>query len=222
MAVKLVLALVGAYLLGSAPMGLFWVWVFKGIDVRRTGSGRTGGANVWRSANFGAAFLTAVTDGLKGAAAIWLAHALGLTPWGVGLAGALAVVGHNYSLFLKFHGGAGTMVSLGVAAALWVSSLPLLAVAGIIIGLLVGHSSVASILIAVLLPVIFWVRGETPYPVAFGLPAMALTLWALRPNIQRLLKGRERFLPMYLKKPPLIRLSRHPFRGKKEEESEEE
>ena len=82
MAVKLILALAGAYLLGSAPMGLFWVWVFKGIDVRRTGSGRTGGANVWRSANFGAAFLTAVTDGLKGAAAIWLAHALGLTPWG--------------------------------------------------------------------------------------------------------------------------------------------
>ena len=218
MLIKLIGSGVGAYLLGSLPTGLFWTWLFKGIDVRRAGSGRTGGTNVWRSANFGAAFLTAVTDGLKGAAAIWLAYALSLTPWGIAVVGALAIVGHNYSLFLKFHGGAGTMVSIGVAAALWVSNLPLLALTGAGVGLLVGHASVASILIAVLLPVIFWVRGEPAYAVAFGLPAMALTLWALRPNIQRLLKGRERFLPMYLKKPPINRLSRHPFRRKRDEE----
>ncbi len=201
---------VAAYLLGSIPSGLLLSRALKHIDVRQHGSGRTGGGNVWRTAGAVPALLTVVCDGLKGAAAIWVAHALGIGSWGMALAGAAAVIGHNYSLYLKFKGGAGTMISIGIAAVLWAGSLPILAGAGVLVALLVGHSSVASILIAVSLPVIFGLRGNDAYALGFGIPAMALTLWALRPNIERLLKGKERFLPMYLKKPPLIRLCRHP------------
>ncbi len=205
-----IVAWIGAYLLGSIPTGLIWARMLKHIDVRKEGSGRTGGANVWRTAGFSAALLTAIADALKGTAAVWLAQQLGLNAWGTAVAGTLAIVGHNYSLFLGFRGGAGTATSLGVAAALWPPSLPILVAAGVGAGLLVGHSSVASILIALMLPHLFIIPGEPAWVVGFGLPAMGLTLWALRPNIWRLLKQEERFLPIYFRKPPLICLCKHP------------
>lgn len=210
MVLKVLTAVVAAYLLGSIPPGIFWGWILKKIDVRRHGSGRTGGTNVWRTAGFGAALLTAIFDALKGAAAVWVAQGLGLSAWGQALAGAVAIVGHNYSCFLNFRGGAGTATSVGAAAVLWTPILAILIVIGIIVGLLVGHASVASITVAILLPVIFFLRGDVPTAVAFGLPAMVLTLWALRPNIERLSHRRERFLPIYKDKAPPIRLSEHP------------
>jgi glycerol-3-phosphate acyltransferase PlsY len=210
MNIQLVIAGIAAYVLGSLPMGLFWARVARHIDVREHGSGRTGGTNVWRSAGFGPALLTALFDALKGAAAVELARALGIAPWGMAIAGTLAVVGHNYSLFLNFRGGAGTATSIGAASSLWLPSLPILIILGVVAGLTVGHASVASILIALALPVIFLLCGETAIALGFGLPTMALTLWALRPNILRLFKGEERYLPIYWEKPPLIRLSQHP------------
>jgi glycerol-3-phosphate acyltransferase PlsY len=205
-----VLAWVGAYLLGSIPPGILMGWIARRVDVRKVGSGRTGGTNVWRSAGFVPALLTAILDALKGAAGIWVAQALGLSPWGVALAGTFAVVGHNYSIFLRFKGGAGTATSLGVAAVLWLPALPILVVSGTTLGLLAGHASVASILVALLLPALFLIHGTLPYALGFGVPTMLLTLWALRPNIGRLANREERFLPIYKEKPPLLRVSRHP------------
>jgi glycerol-3-phosphate acyltransferase PlsY len=212
--VKVLAAWLAAYLLGSIPPGMFWAWIIKRVDVRKQGSGRTGGSNVWRAAGFSAALLTAIFDGLKGAAAIWVGRALGLGPWALAIAGTLAVIGHNYSLYLGLHGGAGTMTSIGVAAALWLPALPILIGSGLVIALLVGHTSMASILVALLLPILFAFRQEIPYAVGMGLPTMILTLWALRPNIKRLYHGEERFIPVYYNKPPLIRISRHPHEQK--------
>jgi len=213
MVIRVLAAALAAYVLGSVPTGLFWAWLFKRIDVRAHGSGRTGGTNVWRNAGFLAAVLTAVTDAIKGAGGIWVASALGLPIWGLAIAGTLSVVGHNYSVFLKFHGGAGTATSIGVAAALWVTTLAILPATLVVVAALVGHASVASISVAVALPVLFLLHGSVPAAVGFGVPTMALTLWALRPNIDRLRRRAERFLPVFKKKPPLIRLSDHPGAG---------
>ncbi|MBN1876624.1 MAG: glycerol-3-phosphate acyltransferase [Anaerolineae bacterium] len=213
---KIILAILIAYLLGSIPPGLFWAWIIKHIDVRQHGSGRTGGTNVWRTAGFGAAFLTALFDCLKAVGSILIAQALGVKDWGLALVGTAVILGHNYSLYLKFRGGAGTVASIGVAAAFWPLTFLILVIAGVSAAALIGHASVASILIALLLPVLFLVRGETAYAVAFGIPTMVLTLWALRPNIQRLIKGEERFLPVFWEKPPLLRISRHPAQQSKE------
>lgn len=209
---KMIVAALGGYLLGSLPAGLLWGWVFRRVDVRRHGTGRTGGTNVWRTAGLIPAVLTMISDGLKGAAAIWLAQALHVNDWGVALAGILAVVGHNYSCFLGFRGGAGTSTSVGVAAALWPSALPILVGLAVGMGLLVGHASVASIAVALSLPILFGVLKMPALVLVFALPAMALTLWALRPNIRRLRRREENFLPIYLKIPPPICLSRHPAR----------
>jgi acyl phosphate:glycerol-3-phosphate acyltransferase len=210
MAWRYLVAGVVAYVLGSISPGIFWGWVMRRIDVRLHGSGRTGGTNVWRTAGFTAALLTAIFDALKGAAGVRLAQLLGLPVWMWALTGTLAVAGHNFSLFLHFRGGAGTATSVGAAAVLWAPSLAVLILSGVVAGLLVGHASVASITVALLLPVLFLVRGEVVTALAFGLPVTLLTLWALRPNIGRLVRGEERFLPIYEDRPPLIRLSRHP------------
>jgi len=193
---------------------MIWGWVARRIDIRKHGSGRTGGTNVWRSVGFIPALLTAITDGLKGAAAFWLAEALELSLVVIAVAGVLAVVGHNYSLFLGFRGGAGTATTVGLAAAMWFPFLPILVIIGVIAGVLVGHASVASITVAVLLPLIFAVRGELLNALLLGVPVTFLTLWALRPNIQRLRDRAERFLPIFERKPPLICLSRHPAHEK--------
>lgn len=211
MVLKMVVAWAGAYVFGSIPSGIFWGWVFKRMDVRKHGSGRTGGTNVWRSVGFWPAFLTAFSDIFKGACGIWLANALGLGPWGLAIAGTLSVVGHNYSIFLKFKGGAGTATSIGVASALWGWwGLLFFVVFAVTMGLLVGHASVGSTLVAMLLPLVFLLQGEVVYAIGFGVLTMGLSIWALRPNIQRILKREERFLPIYTEKPPLICISRHP------------
>lgn len=207
---KIALFWLGAYLLGSVPFGMLWGWLLKRIDVRKHGSGRTGGTNVWRTAGFLPAILTSISDGFKAAIPIWVARGMGVTSWSLAVMGALAVLGHNHSIYLHFHGGAGTASSIGAAFALWPISLPILLFIFIAAILLVGHASMGSIAVAVTLPILFILRGEVAFALGFGVPAMLLTLWALRPNIQRLLKGEERFLPIYKNKPPLICLSRHP------------
>ncbi len=210
MVVRTLLVWLGAYLLGSAPLGMFWAWIAKRIDVRQHGSGRTGGTNVWRTAGFLPALLTSISDGVKAAIAIWIGRGLGLDSWSLAIPGALAVLGHNHSIYLKFRGGAGTAASVGAAFALWPVSLPILLTIFVGMILLVGHASMGSIAVAITLPILFLLRGEVAFALGFGVPAMLLTLWALRPNILRLFKGEERFLPIYVEKPPLIRLSRHP------------
>ncbi len=214
--IKSVTAWIIAYLIGSIPAGLFWAWVTKKIDVRQHGSGRTGGGNVWRTAGFGAALLTVLTDALKGALAVFVAQKMGPPAWAVAIAGTLAVIGHNHSIFLKFRGGAGTMTSLGVIAAYsWNGALAIFVIPGLIIVWLVGHTSVASIYIALLMPIFFALRGDIPTLVGFALPTMALTLWSLRPNIRRLYRREERFITPYKETPPPICISRHPVKQKR-------
>lgn len=189
-------ALLAAYLLGSIPTGVLVVRAVTGRDVRRVGSGRTGGTNVLRAAGTWATALTVLGDGAKGLAAVCLARALVDVPLVEALAGLLAVVGHNYSVFIGFTGGAGTATTIGGAIGLWPwSGLILVAVGGPLIAL-TRYASMASIVVALALPILFAVRTWlTNAPGAYlvhGLGTMALTLWALRPNIRRLVRGRER------------------------------
>ncbi len=194
------IALAAGYLLGSVPVGFLVVWLTRRIDVRQVGSGRTGGTNVLRAAGWGAALATGLGDALKGAAAVSLARVLGGPPLMQALAGFAAVVGHNYSLFLGLHGGAGTATSIGGAIALWpiggLLAIPVLAAAAF----LSRRASVGSISVAFFLPLAFAVgaiRSAVPWAYeAHALLTSALTLWALRPNIRRLLRGEERRIPM--------------------------
>ena len=121
------------YLLGSLPVA-YLVARAKRLDVFTVGTGNPGAANVFRAVGRTAGLLVFAGDALKGAAAVLAAWALGVEPpvWRVA-AGAAAVVGHWYPVFLRFRGGAGLATVIGVG----VGVLPLAALAGAVPGVLV-------------------------------------------------------------------------------------
>jgi len=194
------------YLLGSIPFGLLIVKSKTGKDIRQVESGRTGGTNAMRAAGIGAGLATAILDILKGAAAAWLAQVLSpgdhiihiLAPLG-------AIMGHNYSIFLlshdennklRFHGGAGAMPALGGAAGLWPWSFPVVLAMGALAFFTTGIASIGTLTIGLSIIIVFAFgasNGFLPWvDVLYGVIAEFLLIWALRPNIKKLIAGNER------------------------------
>ena len=203
--IYIVLAALIGYLLGAIPFGFLFVKLTKGIDLRDVGSGRTGGTNSLRAAGLGVGFLTFLMDIVKGAAAIWVTRAVmgdilpaAYLPWAEAAAGVTAVIGHNWSIFLKFGGGAGTGPNVGWALAVW---WPVAIIACVVGGALlygIGMASVASLAVAALIPIIFAARYflddiSAAYMVG-GLLTAAIVTWSLRPNIKRIMAGTERLV----------------------------
>lgn len=202
-----IVAAIAGYLLGSIPMGWIVVWLVKKKDLRDEHSGRTGGTNAMRVAGFWAGLITAVADFLKAAAAVWLARALtGGNPWAEAIAGFLAVFGHNHSLFLverfhatiRFRGGAGGGSTVGVATAMWAPAGLIIIPVGVLVLFGLGYASVGTMTAGLVAIVIFTIRAlneQGPWAyVAFAVGAEALLLWGLRPNIDRLKRGKERLI----------------------------
>ncbi|HDQ71618.1 MAG TPA: glycerol-3-phosphate acyltransferase [Chloroflexi bacterium] len=194
--VMTILVAIGAYLIGSIPVGLLVVRLKTGKDVRKVGSGRTGGTNVFRAAGPAIAVLSMLGDFAKGWIAVWLAQALVGTPIAEALAGVLAITGHNYSIFIRFDGGVGAITTVGSATALWPVSLPFLAAMGIPMIYITRHTSVGSMTVGLLLPMLFilgaWLGDLPSVYLIHGVGALFLIFWALRPNIERLRSGEER------------------------------
>jgi glycerol-3-phosphate acyltransferase PlsY len=191
------LALSAAYLLGSLPVGCVVVWVARRIDIRAIGSGHTGGTNVLRVAGALPAVLTVLGDLAKGYGAVALAQHLApdlaLT---AALAGLIAVVGHNWSVFLGFRGGVGTMTTSGAALALMPVGIVAVSVIALVIIAARRYSSLGSLAVAAMLPMADLVGillGAWPaYTLIFTLGTSAMATWALRANIARLRAGTER------------------------------
>jgi glycerol-3-phosphate acyltransferase PlsY len=195
-----------SYLIGAIPFGFMLVKWITGRDIRRVESGRTGGTNAMRAAGLGAGLLTAGMDVLKGAGAVWLARefAPGFT-WLEVLAPVMAILGHNYSIFLlekdennrlRLRGGAGGAACVGGALGLWPPSVLILVPMAGAIWYGIGYASVTTMSIALMAALIFAWRaaaGASPWLyVLYGVLAEILLIWALRPNIRRLREGTER------------------------------
>ncbi len=193
---RVILAGVLGYLIGAIPVGYLVIYAMKAQDLRRHGSGRTGGTNAIRAGGSWAGVLTGAGDILKGFLAIMVARWVGGgSPWAEVLAGIAAVVGHNWSIYLGFKGGAGTGPNIGVCVALWPLSalwlIPLLP-----FGLnVIRYASVTSLVIAAVIPVTVAVRaalGLGPWiHLVYALGAALAVTWSLRPNIKRLQNGTE-------------------------------
>jgi acyl phosphate:glycerol-3-phosphate acyltransferase len=203
---------IAGYIIGSIPFGLLIVKSKTGKDIRTIESGRTGGTNAVRAAGFGAGLLTAILDVLKGAASVWLAQIVlpGSYLFHV-LAPLAAILGHNYSLFLirrdesgklRFSGGAGGAPALGGAAGLWFPMLPLVVVAGALVWFTLGIASITTMTIGLIVIIVFairsWLGLVAPINILYGVVAELLLLWALRPNIRKLLAGKERVVKFSL------------------------
>ncbi|MAT41136.1 MAG: hypothetical protein CL609_02265 [Anaerolineaceae bacterium] len=214
------LALLLAYLLGSIPFGFLIVKIFNGRDVREIESGRTGGTNAMRAAGLGAGALTATLDVVKGIATAWVVN--WLVPgqiWVQVFAAFLAVIGHNYPIFLvhrkngklQMRGGAGGATCLGGAIALWSPIWLIILPVAVLIYLFIGYASVTTMSVALIAMIVFIIRaalGLSPWAyVMYGALALAALVWALRPNLKRLKEGTERVVGLrakWLKKKVVI------------------
>jgi glycerol-3-phosphate acyltransferase PlsY len=190
------LVVLGGYLLGSMPFGYWLVLLLKGEDVRRAGSGNIGASNVWRSYGRRYGIPVVVLDIAKGLVPA-LVGTLLVDELAGALAGGAAMLGHWRPLFLGFSKGgkavataSGTLFGIApliglVAMVLWVTFF-----------LVTRYASVASMAVAVTLPVAALALGM-PWPVlVFVVVAGAAVLLLHRPNLARLRAGTEsRFSP---------------------------
>ncbi len=184
--------LIPAYILGSIPFGLIIAAKFCGLDPRTGGSGNTGATNVARlcGPKWGVAVL--VCDALKGLAAV--AMAMHLAPASAALhsfTALAAILGHRYSLFMRFTGGKAVATTVGVfiPLAFWQ-----LAAAGAVCILVIwrsGFVSLGSLTLVTLLPVLLLVSGAWG-PLPLAILVMILVYYAHRDNIRRLLRGEEK------------------------------
>jgi glycerol-3-phosphate acyltransferase PlsY len=192
-----VAVIIVGYLLGSIPTG-YVIGRLKGVNVLEHGSGRIGGTNVLRSVGLWAAALTGAGDVAKGALAVLIGRVLLGTELAATLGGIAAVIGHNWSIYIGFRGGAGTATYMGGFAMLSLMPTVIVGLSSFIIGFALRYASVASILIsilmapALLIAVLFF--NEPVEHLAYALVVGGIILFSHRPNIRRLLKGTERRL----------------------------
>jgi acyl phosphate:glycerol-3-phosphate acyltransferase len=191
-----------SYLLGSIPFGYLLVRIFRGQDVRQTGSGNIGATNVARTGSKGLAIATLILDGLKGYTAValvfWLA-ARGLMDPNqayalAAMAGLCAIVGHMFPIWLRFKGGKGVATALGAFTALAPRAILVALVVFVVAVALTRYVSLGSILGAAVFPFAAWWLSpftHTKGVMVFIFAASLLIIIRHKDNIRRLLAGTE-------------------------------
>ena len=117
--VEAAILIVGAYLIGSIPTGYLVSRYVAGIDIRDYGSGNVGASNVIEHVGKWQGILQGAFDCLvKGLLPVALGKLVGLDLWVLGAAGLVALVGHNWSPYLRLTGGRGVSVAVGAALGL--------------------------------------------------------------------------------------------------------
>lgn len=199
MALEFFLVIVTGYLLGALPFGLAIARLTRGINVREYGSGNVGFANVLRTAGAGAGIATFILDIGKGTLAAWLGgeivggdgHTAALVAGGLA-----AVAGHNWSIYLKFHGGKGVNTSVGglIAMSPWVG-LICLAIGGtiILVSRYVSVGSMSGAVSSILILAPLAITGHEPAEyLIYTVIVTFLIVFRHRENISNLCAGTER------------------------------
>jgi glycerol-3-phosphate acyltransferase PlsY len=187
---KIALIWLFAYLLGSIPFGVVLA-KFRKVDLRQHGSGNIGATNVARTLGKKAGILTLAGDCGKGYLAAWVAGYFLEISWAVAVAGLLAILGHIFSIFLKFKGGKGVATGLGVFLYLmpWagLASIGVFAVTFF----LTRYVSVSSLVAAISIPWFgYYFKAPGPYIYVAAAAAVA-TILRHHENIKRLIEGTE-------------------------------
>ncbi len=188
---------VAAYLFGSIPFGKLIARKVAHIDITQKGSGNIGATNVARELSIKWGILTLILDMLKGfvpvvlfacvASKAGMGHNIGLS-----VVGLSALSGHQFSVFLRFRGGKGVGTALGI----YLAMSPLSCLVALMLFILVVYIwdfvSLASMLSALAMPLLFALFGKTPPLIIGAVIAAALIVIKHKDNIQRLVKGDER------------------------------
>jgi glycerol-3-phosphate acyltransferase PlsY len=195
MNLRILLALIAGYLLGSANASLI-VGKFYGIDVRKHGSGNAGATNTLRTLGKTAAFLVMVGDILKGViacivGALIIGDTSSVAGLGTMVGGIGAILGHNWPLYFGFRGGKGIFTSFAVVLMMdWKIGLILLGIFIVIVAL-TRYISLGSVVCSALFPVVAYFTGKGMVFILFAFVAAVLAIWRHRANIKRLIAGNE-------------------------------
>lgn len=205
MAIVLTLVMmVVAYFCGSIPSGFLIIRATTGKDIREHGSGNIGMANAYRVGGAIPAIMVLLGDALKGAIPVLIFRVFfgggdnqTLTDISTVLIGLAAIIGHDFPIFLRGHGGKGIATSLGVITAL---SPPVGLVAIIVWWIVIsttGYASLASLIMLFVATIALAVYGAVdpnqlrPIFVIFLFALFAVAVWQHRGNIERLMAGTE-------------------------------
>jgi acyl phosphate:glycerol-3-phosphate acyltransferase len=182
-----------AYLIGGLPFGYWFVLFFAGRDIRTMGSGNIGATNVHRTLGRGPGVMVLLLDILKGYVAVWLAASLtNNDPIAVGLAAFAVMLGHCYPVFLRFKGGKAVASFVGVF--LFISPLTVSVVALIFVAIVAftKYISLASILCALIFPLLLRLLAHpSPSILIATVFSALLIIYRHRANINRLRTGQE-------------------------------
>lgn len=183
-----VIVLVISYLLGSVPMGLVFTQLMGRGDLRKVGSGNIGATNVMRVGGLRMAGAVWLLDMAKAIVAVLLGQAIGGVAFGA-WCGFVAIIGHCYPVWLRFHGGKGISSLFGVLMATNPLLFIICGIEWLIVALSSGYSSLGAIVVFCLMPILGFVMD-----VHVGLAFLAIALvclWRHRENIGRLVGGTE-------------------------------
>jgi len=191
-----------SFIIGSIPTGLLLSRT-KGIDLRKVGSGNIGATNVLRVMGREAALLTLLGDMLKGALPLIIFRGFGdwfplsqpstfnLQPLFEGMLGVFAILGHNFSLFLKFKGGKGVATSFGVLFAYSPYVGLLTAIFWLLAAKWTRYSSLSALIAFGLLPISFYLLDPSNQKLVIATAISLLIFIRHTGNIKRLVQGTE-------------------------------
>jgi len=177
------------YLLGSIPFGLILTYCAGLGDIRKIGSGNIGTTNVLRTGHKGLALLTLILDVFKAAFAALLCRWLFGNDFGY-LAGFMAVLGHNYPIWLKFKGGKGVASTLGLILMMDPIVGIMTCLTWLLVALIWHYSSLAALIALTMAPIFESFEHNESAVIAYGLLTL-LSYYRHRANIKRLIQGKE-------------------------------
>lgn len=188
---NLIFLVILGYFLGSIPFG-YLISKAKGVDIRKIGSGNIGGMNVFRALGLKWAILVVILDAAKGAIPTYLAASFLVFEWQIALVAISPILGHIFSVWLKFKGGKGVATLFGVLFTLlgWRILLIWFGVWLLLLAIF-KMTSLVNLLMVSYLPLIFWLSFHSLAYVTFGFIVFILIWWAHRENLRRIAKNEE-------------------------------
>ena len=192
MTLKIIIYLALSYLCGAIPFGYIIAKLFKHVDIRTVGSGNTGATNVYRTVSKPLGVLTLILDVLKGFIPVYLVTIL--MPdfyWMTISVSFVTIMGHTFTIFLRFKGGKGVATACGAFLAINPVAVLICLMVFVVTLAIFKYVSFASIMAALMLPISLYLLNSLPEIVVFAGMMSILVIVRHTSNIKRLLNGTE-------------------------------